>query len=106
MSVESWLKFSSCDSQAMKAREFGARVYCIGVMDFDHSQVGGGGFIFYLLHTVLGKENTLKALILLPIVGCCFWPRFIDTPRPLLLICSCQSKNLQRAEQQAAGRDL
>lgn len=42
MSVESWLKFSSCDSQAMKVREFGARVYCIGVMDFDHSQVGVG----------------------------------------------------------------
>ncbi|XP_005729307.1 anthrax toxin receptor 2-like isoform X1 [Pundamilia nyererei] len=25
--------------EAMKAREFGARVYCIGVMDFDHSQL-------------------------------------------------------------------
>lgn len=30
-----------CASQADKARGYGARVYCVGVMDFDHNQVGG-----------------------------------------------------------------
>lgn len=34
--------------QADKARGFGARIYCVGVMDFDHKQVwvfvvSGGG---------------------------------------------------------------
>lgn len=40
MSVE---KFEVClwtFSQADRARDFGARVYCVGVMDFDHKQVG------------------------------------------------------------------
>lgn len=32
-------------SQADRARDFGARVYCVGVMDFDHKQVGEGGQI-------------------------------------------------------------
>lgn len=27
--------------QADRARGFGARIYCVGVMDFDHRQVGG-----------------------------------------------------------------
>lgn len=43
----SWLRTVCCASQADKARGFGARVYCVGVMDFDHKQVGG--FSFFLL---------------------------------------------------------
>ncbi len=45
MSVEAELqdrlRTLCCASQADKARGFGARVYCVGVMDFDHKQVGG-----------------------------------------------------------------
>lgn len=36
--------------QADRAREFGARVYCVGVMDFDHQQVGEGWRVNLFTH--------------------------------------------------------
>lgn len=35
-----------CTSQADKARGYGARVYCVGVMDFDQNQVTRTSFCF------------------------------------------------------------
>lgn len=70
MSVESWLKFSSCDSQAMKAREFGARVYCIGVMDFDHSQVGVGLHFLPLPYSTGKREHSQGLDTVADIVSC------------------------------------
>lgn len=99
-----------CTSQADKARGYGARVYCVGVMDFDQNQVGGLlsvsplfliSFIcwpvrkrhFSLVLTVWVVQ-TLSLYLSFCVSVCvgqsfsrplCFWPEFINSPWPRLV---------------------
>lgn len=57
-----------CTSQADKARGYGARVYCVGVMDFDHNQVGGLLFVsplFLISFTCWPVRKRIFSLVLI-----------------------------------------
>lgn len=45
------------DPQAVEARKYGARVYCVGVKDFDEQQVRKLTNTFYHMRCCVGKAN-------------------------------------------------